>query len=165
MSCHFFAVFVKMKDSRSAEEFVSASPILMGRIRMLDVLASFGQKMSAIFSRTIWPQAMLQNENTITAFTFVASSLIQNPILSFELSRKILFLTFEIVFWHSKLVGKSYFHIRTENPILTFKILFWHSHWVGKSYFDIQNPILTFNWVGKSYFDIQNPILTFELSQ
>ena len=76
VSYHFFAVFVKMKDSRCAEEFVSASPILTGRIRMLDVLGSFGQKMSAIFSRTIWPQAMLQNENTITAFTFVASSLI-----------------------------------------------------------------------------------------
>ena len=75
VSCHFFAVFVKMKDSRCAEEFVSASPILTGRIRMLDVLGSFGQKMSAIFSLTIWPQAMLQNENTITAFTFVASSL------------------------------------------------------------------------------------------
>ena len=64
-----------MKDSRCAEEFVSASPILTGRIRRLDVLGSFGQKMSAIFSRTIWPQAMLKNENTITAFTFVASSL------------------------------------------------------------------------------------------
>ena len=76
MSCHFFAVFVKMKDSRCAEEFVSASPILMGRIRTLDVLGSFGQKMSAIFFRTIWAQAMLQNENTITAFTFVASSLL-----------------------------------------------------------------------------------------
>ena len=76
MSCHFFAVFIKVKDSRCAEEFVSASPILMGRIRTLDVLGSFGQKMSAIFSRTIWPQAMLQNENTITTFTFVASSLI-----------------------------------------------------------------------------------------
>ena len=75
VSCHFFAVFVKMKDSRCAEEFVSASPILTGRIRMLDVLGSFGQNMSAIFSRTIWPQAMLQNENTITAFTFVASLL------------------------------------------------------------------------------------------
>ena len=75
VSCHFFAVFVKMKDSRCAEEFVSASPILMGRIRTLDVLGSFGQKMSAIFFRTIWAQAMLQNENTITAFTFVASSL------------------------------------------------------------------------------------------
>ena len=60
---------------------------------------------------------------------------IQNPILTFELSRK-------IVFWHSK----SYFDIRTEseNRILTFKILFWQSNWVGKSYFDIQNPILTF---------------------
>ena len=46
-----------MKDSRCAEEFVSAAPILTGRIRMLDVLASFGQKMSAIFSRTIWPKA------------------------------------------------------------------------------------------------------------
>ena len=75
VSCHFFAVFVKMKDSRCAEEFVSASPILMGRIRTLDVLGSFGQKMSAIFFRTIWAQAMLQNENKITAFTFVASSL------------------------------------------------------------------------------------------
>ena len=75
MSCHFFAVLVKMKDSRCAEEFVSASPILTGRIRTLDVLGSFGQKMSAILFRTVWPQAMLQNENTITAFTFVASSL------------------------------------------------------------------------------------------
>ena len=79
MSCHFFAVFVKMKDSRCAEEFVSASPILTGRIRTLDVLGSFGQKMSATIYRTIWPQAMLQNENTITAFTFVASSLIRMP--------------------------------------------------------------------------------------
>ena len=76
MSCQFFAVFVKMKDSRCAEEFVSASPILTGRIRTLDGLGSFGQKMSAIFFRTIWPQAMLQNENTITAFTFAASSLV-----------------------------------------------------------------------------------------
>ena len=50
MSCHFFAVFVKMKDSRCAEEFVSASPILTGRIRTLDVLGNFGLKMSAIFS-------------------------------------------------------------------------------------------------------------------
>ena len=60
---------------------------------------------------------------------------IQNPILTFELSRK-------NVFWHSK----SYFDIRTEaeNPILIFKILFWHSNWVGKTYFDIQNPLLTF---------------------
>ena len=82
MSCHFFAVFVKMKDSRCAEEFVSASPILTGRIRTLDVLGSFGQKMFAIFSRTIWPQAMLQNENTITAFTFVASSLLSLPTLT-----------------------------------------------------------------------------------
>ena len=39
VSCHFFAVFVKRKDSRCAEEFVSASPILTGLIRMLDVLA------------------------------------------------------------------------------------------------------------------------------
>ena len=75
VSCHFFAVFVKMKDSRCAEEFVSASPILTGRIRTLDGLGSFGQKMSAIFFRTIWPQAMLQNVNTITAFSFVASPL------------------------------------------------------------------------------------------
>ena len=76
MSYHFFAIFVKMKDSRCAEEFVSASPILTGRIRTLDVLGSFGQNISAIFFRTIWPQAMLQNENTITAFTFIASSLL-----------------------------------------------------------------------------------------
>ena len=75
MSCHHYAVFVKMKDSRCAEDFVSASPILTGRIRKLDVLGSFCQKMSAIFFRTIWPQAMLQNVNTITAFSFVASPL------------------------------------------------------------------------------------------
>ena len=65
-----------MKDSRCAEEFVSASPILTGRIRTLDGLGSFGQKMSAMFFRTIWPQAMLQNINTITAFSFVASPLV-----------------------------------------------------------------------------------------
>ena len=49
---------------------------------------------------------------------------IRNPILTFELSRKMLF-------WYSK----SYFVIRTErdNRIFTFKILFWHSSWVGKS--------------------------------
>ena len=60
---------------------------------------------------------------------------IQNPILTFEMSRK-------IVFWHSK----SYFDIRTEseNRNFTFEILFWHSNWVGKSYFDIQNPFSTF---------------------
>ena len=44
VSCHFFAVFVKMKDGRCAEEFVSASPIFTGRLRTLDVLGSFGQK-------------------------------------------------------------------------------------------------------------------------
>ena len=68
---------------------------------------------------------------------------IRNPILTFELSRKMLF-------WHSK----SYFDNRTEseNRILTFKILFWHSNWVRKSYFDIQNAILTFNLSRKSYF-------------
>ena len=49
VSCHFFAVFVKMKDSRCAEVFVSASPNLTRRIRTLVVLGSFGQKMSAIF--------------------------------------------------------------------------------------------------------------------
>ena len=76
---------------------------------------------------------------------------IQNLILRFELSRKILF-------WYPK----SYFDIRTEseNPILTFKILFWHSNWVGKSYLNIQNVN-----VGKTYFDIQTPILTFALSR
>ena len=49
---------------------------------------------------------------------------IRNPILTFELSRKMLF-------WYSK----SYFVIRTErdNRIFTFIILFWHSSWVGKS--------------------------------
>ena len=76
MSCHFSAVFVKMKDSRCAEEFLSASPILTGRIRTLDGLGSLAKKMSAIFFRTIWPQAMLQNVNTITAFSFIASPLI-----------------------------------------------------------------------------------------
>ena len=109
---------------------------------------------------------------------------IQNPILTFELSQKIVFwhsksyfdirteseylfwhwksyLTFElsrkIVFWQSKF----YFDIRTESE-KTFKILFWHSNWVGKCYFDIQNPILTFElsrkmlfWSSKSYFDIR----------
>ena len=106
---------------------------------------------------------------------------IQNPILTFELSRKIVFcdsksdfdirtesgnaiLTFEILFWHSNWVWKCYFDIRTEsvNRFLTFKILFRHSHSVGKSYFYIQNPILTFEmsremlfWYSKSYFDIR----------
>ena len=127
---------------------------------------------------------------------------IQNPILLFELRGTIVFLhsksyfdirnesenhnfdirnesenailIFEILFWHSKWVGKSYFDF--QNPILTFemsrKMLFWYS----KSYFDIrsesENRILTFKilfwlskWVGKCYFDIQNPILTFELSR
>ena len=60
---------------------------------------------------------------------------ILKPILTFELSRKMLL-------WHSK----SYFDIRTESEsrILTFKTLFRHSNWVGKCYFDIRNPILTF---------------------
>ena len=84
VSCRFFPVFVKMKDRRFAEEFASASPVLTGRIRTLDVLGSFGQKMSATFFRNIWPQAMLQNENTITAFTFVASSLHGIWILTHE---------------------------------------------------------------------------------
>ena len=110
---------------------------------------------------------------------------IQNPISTFEVSRKI---EFKILFWHSNWVGKCYFD--TQNPILTFELsrkivfkilfsLFWHSNWVGKSstkfYFDIQteseNCILTFKilfrhskWFGKCYFDIQNP-LTFELSR
>ena len=111
---------------------------------------------------------------------------IQNPILTFAMSRKILF-------WHSLRFGKSYFDI--QYPILTNamsrKILFWHS----KSYFDIlydtenpiwhlksyltfaqskKNPILTFDplqkilfWHSKSYFDIRyepkNPILTFKI--
>ena len=99
---------------------------------------------------------------------------IRNSILTFELSRK-------IVFWHSK----SYFDIRIEskNAILIFKILFWHSNWVGKfvikhsiSHFhiitDSENAIMIFkilfwhsNWVGRSYFDIQNLILTFKLSR
>ena len=106
---------------------------------------------------------------------------IQNPILTFELSRKMLFwysksyfdirteskmlfwywksyLTFElsrkILFWHSK----SYFDIRTEseNSILIFKILFWHSNWVGKSYFNI-----VIFWHSK----VRKCDLTFELSR
>ena len=48
-----------------------------GAYKELDVLGSFGQKKSAIFFRTIWPQAVLQNENTITDFTLVASSLLK----------------------------------------------------------------------------------------
>ena len=152
---------------------------------------------------------------------------IQNPILTYEMSRKIVFwhsksyfdirtelenciFIFKILLWRSKWVGKSHsfdiqnpiltfelsrkmlyrhsissFDIRTEseNRILTFEILFWHSIWVGKcyflnskSYFDIrsesENRILTLkirfwhsNWVGKCYFDIQDPNLTFELSR
>ena len=99
----------------------------------------------------------------------------QRPILTFELSRK-------IVFWHSKsyfdirtepenaiLIFKNLFWIRTEseNRNLTFEILFWHSNWVGKCYFDIGNPILTFElrrkmvfWNSKYYFDY----LTFEIA-
>ena len=72
MSCHFFAVFVKMKDSRCAEEFVSVSPILLRRIRTLDVLEVLAKKCPPFFSGLFGPRAMLQNENTITAFTFVA---------------------------------------------------------------------------------------------
>ena len=112
---------------------------------------------------------------------------IQNPILTFELRRKIVFkiqfftyeLCLKIVLWQSK----SYFGIRTESEyaiLASFKILFWHSNWVGKCYFGIQNPFLTFELSVKivfsylkSYFDIrtesenriQNLILTFELSR
>ena len=75
VSCHFFAVFVKMKHSRCAEEFVSASPILTGHIRTLDGWEVLAKKCPPFFFRTIWPQAMLQNVNTITAFSFVASPL------------------------------------------------------------------------------------------
>ena len=110
---------------------------------------------------------------------------ILNPILTFELSRK-------MIYWYSK----SYFDIRTQSEnrdlifkilfwhsnysILFFKILLWHSNWVRKSYFDTQNPISIFELsrkmlylYSKSYFDIrtvsenriQNPILNFELSR
>ena len=92
---------------------------------------------------------------------------IQNSILTFALSSKILF-------WHSK----SYFDIRYEseksyfdvlNPILSFamsrKILCWHSNFYSGIRTESEKPILTFKilllWVGKSYFDIQSPILTF----
>ena len=100
-----------------------------------------------IFEILFW-----HSENSILTCSFD----IQDPILTFEPSRK-------IVFWP----WKCYFDIRTEseNRILTFEILFWHSIWVGKSYFDIQNPICHSNWVGKSYFYIQNPMLTFELNR
>ena len=61
---------------------------------------------------------------------------IQNPILTFELSRKMLFRFSKIQIWHSNWVEKSYFDI--PNPILTVemsrKILFLYS----KSYFDIR---------------------------
>ena len=110
-----------------------------------------------------WQSNWVENAILIFKILFWHSNLvgksyfvIQNRILTFELSRKILF-------WHSK----SYFDIRplSENRILTFKILFSHSKWV-------ENNILTFkiqywhlNWVGKCYFDFQNPNLTFELSR
>ena len=114
---------------------------------------------------------------------------IQNPILTFEIGRNIVFwysksyldirteaeyriLTFKILFWHLNLDRISYFDI--QNPTLTFqlrpnivflsfKILFWHSNWGQISYFDIQNPIWTFEIGPISYFDILNPILTLEL--
>ena len=81
-----------------------------------------------------------ESENCILTF-----KILFNPILPFELSRKILF-------WHSK----SYFDIRTEseNRIFIFKILIWHSNWVGKWYFDIQNPILTFEMSRKVQFQL-----------
>ena len=136
-------------------------------------------------------------ENTISIFKILFWHLnrvvksyfdIQNPILTFELSGKILFLyskselifalSRNMLFWHSK----TYFDIRTESEkaILAFKILFWHSNWVAKCYFCIPNPIFTFEqsrkivfWYSKSYIDdqtkseyrIQNSILTFELSR
>ena len=89
-------------------------------------------------------------ENAILIFLFWHSNWIgksyfdiQNPILTFKLSRKIVIL-------HSI----SYFDIQTEseNRIVTF----------GKCYFDIRNPILTFKLIrkivfrlSKSYFDIR----------
>ena len=116
---------------------------------------------------------------------------IQNPILTFELSRKIVLwqsksyseirtesenaiLTPEILFWNSNWVGKLYFVIQSENAIVIFKILFWYSNWVGKSNFDNQNRFLTFDlsrkmqlWYSKSYFEIrtgsENRILTFKI--
>ena len=106
-----------------------------------------------------------ESENAILIFkilfwhlNWVGTScfLVQYPIFTFQLSRK-------IVFWHSI----SYFDIRTEseNSILILKILFWHSNWVGKSHFDIQKiPFWYSKWVGKWNFDIQNPVLTFEPS-
>ena len=99
---------------------------------------------------------------------------IQNPTLTFALSRNRLFWHsksyFDIrtetnrnrPFWHSKF----YFDIRSEwkQAILTFKILFWHSHWAEIGYFDIQNPILTFALSrNRLFFDIRNPISTFAL--
>ena len=93
---------------------------------------------------------------------------IQNPILTFELSRKMLFWYLKSDFGirtvseNSILTFKSYFDIRTEseNAILAFKVIFWHSNWVWKSYFDIQNPILTFESSRKIVFKI---VLTFKI--
>ena len=111
----------------------------------------------------------------------------QNPILTFAMSRKILFwhskfyfdiqnsiLTFalsrKILFGHSK----SYFDIRyeSENLILIFKILFlfsfamnrkilfWHSNFCSGIRTDSEKPILH----SKSYCcGSENPILTFKV--
>ena len=72
-------------------------------------------------------------------------------------------MTFEnrpnIVLWHSK----SYFAIRTwaDYRILTFNILFWPSKLGGMSYFDIQNPNIRNE--PNIVFDLQILTLTFEL--
>ena len=145
--------------------------------------------------RTVSENAILTFEILFWNSNLVGKSYfdIRNPILTLELSLKIVFwysnpiLTFKLsrkmLFWYSK----SYFDIRTEseNQILTFKILFFTfdlrlkmQFWYSKSYFDIRTEsenrtsILTFeilfwhsNCIGKCYFVFQNPIWTFDPSR
>ena len=59
---------------------------------------------------------------------------IQNPILTFELCRKIVFWHSKSLFWHSNQSENRYFDILILTFELSRKIVFWHS----KSYYDIR---------------------------
>ena len=125
-------------------------------VGLIFVFRFFAFRFSLFVFRFLFLDIRFESENPILIFKilfwhshWVGKSyfVIQNPILTFALSRKILFCHL-----------KSYFDIRTEsenqNPILTFtmsrKILFSHSYWVGKFCFNTgiryesENPILTF---------------------
>ena len=109
-----------------------------------------------LFWHSLWVgKSYFDIQNPILTFAMSRKILFwhsENPILTFAPSRKILFRHLksffdicsesEMLFWHSK----YYIDIRyeSEKAILTFKILFWTSQLAGKSYFDIQNSILTF---------------------